>query len=226
MHGFDREKCIGCGACTEVCPTNARVLYGREYESAELVKMILVDRDFFVSSGGGVTLSGGECLAQIDFAVEVASLLCKEGISVDIDTSGAVPFSVIERIIPYTDEFLYDIKAIDSDLHKRLTGRDNALVLENLKRLDSLGCKIEIRYPFVPGYNDGECERIAKFLKGLKNTKKIKVLGYHKFAVSKYSALGKECHSPDVNVTRDDVEGAVELLRSYGLDAINGMDGD
>ena len=222
----DCEKCISCYKCVEECPVSARVLFGEEWEAEALAEKVLEDREFFISSGGGVTLSGGECLAQIDFAQSLAKIFHKQGISVDIDTCGFVSFGAFERIIPYTDEFLYDIKAIDSEVHKRCTGQDNAIILENLKKLDELGCRIEIRYPYVVGYNDGECRAIGEFLSGLKNVRKIKVLGYHGFAKSNYEALGRKNTLPEINVTRDDVQNAVDILSSFGLNAINGMDGD
>ncbi len=224
--GFDADKCIHCFRCVEACPSSARVLFGEEWESRALVDKVLQDRMFFKNSGGGVTFSGGECLWQPDFAAELAEIFYNEGISVDIDTCGYVDFKVLERMIPYVDEFLYDIKAIDPEVHCRCTGRDNQLILDNLKRLDELGCKVEIRYPYVPGHNDGECAKIGAFLAGLKHVRKIKVLGYHSFAGSKYEALGKENTLPDVKVKRDDVQKAVDILAGYGLNAINGMDGD
>ena len=224
--GYTAEKCTLCGKCSESCPVSARVLFGEEWDAEALAKKVLADRDFFEASGGGVTLSGGECLSQIDFAVELARIFFNEGISVDIDTSGAVSFDAISRILPYTDEFLYDIKAIAPDVHKKCTGRDNALILENLRKLDEFGAKVEIRYPFVPGYNDGECRKIGEFLSTLKNVKRIKVLAYHDFARSKYSALGLADTLPIVDVGRIDVQQAVDILASYGLKAINGLDGD
>ena len=223
---FDSSKCVKCYKCIAECPVEARVLFGKEWDAEELAEKVLADRDFFESSGGGVTFSGGECLAQIDFAEELARIFYKQGISVDIDTCGFVNFKAFERIIPYTDEFLYDIKAINSDVHKRCTGKDNTIILENLKKLDKLNCRIEIRYPYVLGYNDGECRAIGEFLSGLKNVSKIKVLGYHSFAKSNYEALGKINTLPDVTVAREDVQTAVDILSSFGLNAVNGMDGD
>lgn len=223
---FQKEKCVSCFHCVDVCPVGAREAYGTLWESRALAEEVLKDRAFFQNSNGGVTFSGGECLCQIDFAVELAKLFFEEGISVDIDTCGYVSFSAIEQIIPYTDEFLYDLKAIDPEVHKRCTGQDNGRILENLKRLDDLGCKVEIRYPYVPGYNDTECEKIGAFLAELKNIKRVKVLGYHSFAASKYVALGRENTLPDAVVTKSDVQRAVECLSSFGLDAINGMEKD
>lgn len=222
----DPGKCICCNACADACPTGAKELCGVQWVSDALAEKVLQDREFFASSGGGVTLSGGECMHQIDFAEALAKRFYAQGISVDIDTCGYVRFENFQRIIPYTDVFLYDLKAIDPQVHKRCTGRDNQLILENLRRLDELGCRVEIRYPYVPSWNDGECEKIGAFLAGLKNVRRIKVLGYHGFAAAKYDALGKENTLPAVTVTREDVQKAVDILAAYGLDAINGMDGD
>lgn len=220
------EGCTACGKCADACPSGARIIYGEEWESEQLAEKLLEDREFFENSGGGVTFSGGECLSQIDFATDLAKRLFEKGVSVDIDTSGCVSPSALERIIPYVDEFLYDIKAIDGELHKKLTGRDNKIILDNLRLLDDLGCKIEIRYPLVPGYNSGECEKIGEFLKTLKNTKRIKILGYHSLARSKYEAVRRKDTLPIKDATREDVERAKKLLSSFGLSAINGMDGD
>ena len=220
------DLCRGCGVCAANCPTGALTLYGTEYGSDELVKDLLTDRLFFENSGGGVTLSGGECLYQPDFAVEVAKELKGEGISVYIDTCGFVNRKVLERIIPYTDKFLYDIKAIDPAVHKKCTGVDNAVILENLKFLCESGCKIEIRYPLVKGYNDGECEKIAEFLSSLDGIEKVKVLQYHSFAGSRYKALGMENTLPDTETTFADVENAVGILRKYKLFAVNGITED
>lgn len=224
--GLDKTKCVGCGKCVEACPTDARTLYGIEYEASELVKKLLIDREFFENGHGGVTLSGGECLAQIDFAVEVARLLKEEGISVNIDTCGYVTRKNLERIIPYTDVFLYDLKAIDKNVHVKCTGKDNELILSNLQFLSQNGCKIEIRYPLVMGYNDGECEKIGRFLQGLDGVSKIKVLKYHAFAKSKYDALNFANTLPDTVTTDEDMENAVKILRSFGLNALNGAKDD
>lgn len=223
---FRAEKCVRCFRCVESCPVGARELYGTLWDSEVLAAKVLEDRAFFENSGGGVTLSGGECLCQPEFAEELARIFWQEGLSVDIDTCGYVKFDVFKRLIPYTDEFLYDLKAIDPEVHKRCTGRDNGLILENLRKLDELGCRVEIRYPYVPGYNDGECEKIGAFLAERKHIKRIKVLGYHGYAKVKYEALGKENTLPDVTVTREDVREAVRKLSAFGLEAINGMDGD
>ena len=229
--GFFKEKCIHCGACknkknedtSEYCPSGALVLYGKEYETDSLVDVLMNDKMFFLNSGGGVTLSGGECLAQPDFAVALAKRLFEKEISVFVDTCGFVNREVFQKIMPFTDKFLYDIKAIDSHIHKKCTGQNNELILNNLKFLSERDCKIEIRYPLVKGYNDGECKKISEFLEGLRGITKVKVLQYHAFAASRYDALAMVNTLPNVKTQDCDVENAVKILESYGLHAVNGI---
>ena len=228
---FFKSKCISCGICknersektAETCPANAIEVYGKEYELEELVEILLKDELFFKNSGGGVTLSGGECLAQPDFCIALAKLLNERSISVYVDTCGYVKREIFEKIIPYTDKFLYDIKAIDATVHEKCTGRQNRLILDNLKYLCNKGCKIEIRYPLVKGYNDFECEDIAKLLSGLQGITKVKVLQYHSFSASRYEALGMFNTLPDTKTTSYDIEAAVNIFKGYGLHAVNGM---
>ena len=123
------------------------------------------------------------------------------------------------RLLPYVDTFLYDIKAYDVELHKRLTGRSNDLILDNLRFLSDRGAKIEIRYPLVVGINDGECEKIARLLPTLSITK-VKVLRYHRFAGSRYEALGRENTMPKVSTENEDIENAIKIFEAYGVKAV------
>lgn len=224
---IDRGRCGLCmKECVQVCPSGALQCYGEEWDVEMLTEELLKDVSFFENSGGGVTLSGGECLAQSKFAIELAKSLYQKGISVNVDTCGYVKTSVLQEIMPYVDTFLYDVKAISPEVHKLCTGKDNTVILNNLRFLSEAGNKIEIRYPYVKGYNDGECEAIGQFLLGLHGITKIKVLGYHSYADAKYQALGMCNTLPQVTVTSEDVEVAVETLRNFGLNAVNGMHED
>lgn len=230
---YFKEKCIGCGACggvrnengAKLCPTDAIFEYGREYDVDELCTEVLQDAPFF-RLGGGVTLSGGECLAQPEFAVALAKRLHNEGVSVYIDTSGYAKREVFEKIMPFADKFLYDVKAIDESVHEKCTGRGNKIILDNLRYLASCGAKIEIRYPLVKGHNDGECDGIGRFLYDLCGIEKVKVLKYHSLSGSRYEALGMSNTLPNAETTFDDVENAVKTLKKYGLNAVNGITDD
>lgn len=191
-HTFEREKCIACSKCAEVCLGDALTLYGKEMTVDEILPELLEDKEFYENSGGGVTLSGGECLMQADFCSELLMKLKELGINTAVDTCGFVSRETLDKVIPFTDVFLYDIKAIDDDVHIRCTGHSNKAILENIKYLDERGCKVEVRYPYVPDYNDGEAYKIAEFLSELKNITKIRVLPYHNYAGSKYDALDME----------------------------------
>lgn len=191
-HFFERNLCIGCGKCVDKCLGSALVLYGKEITVNELLPMLLEDRDFYETSGGGVTLSGGECLWQSEFCADLLKRLKENGINTAVDTCGYVSKEIIDKIIPFTDTFLYDVKAIDVDVHIKCTGKSNNRILENLKYIVSLDKAVEIRIPYVPECNDNQIEKIARFLKELGDIKKIKLLPYHNYAGSKYEALGMD----------------------------------
>ena len=167
LHTFDRNLCIGCGKCAEVCLGAALTHYGKEMEAEELVTLLKEDKMFFDNSHGGVTLSGGECLMQWEFCLEVLKRLKEEGINTAVDTCGYVDKKVLDRVMPYTDIFLYDLKATSEETHIKCTGKSNATILENMKYLSDRGAKIEVRIPYVPDYNDADIEKMADFLKGI-----------------------------------------------------------
>jgi len=181
-----------------------------------LLPRLLEDRDFYETSGGGVTLSGGECLCQADFCEALLKALKEKGIHTAVDTCGFVPKAAFEKVLPYTDLFLYDIKAFDEAVHIRCTGQSNQRILENLVWLDSLGKKIEIRIPYVPDYNDTQTEKIAAFLKSLKSITAVKVLPYHNYAGSKYAALGMENTLPERLPTEAELQAAEATLAYKG----------
>jgi pyruvate formate lyase activating enzyme len=161
------------------------------------VKEILKDKIFYENSGGGVTFSGGECMLQIDFLEEILKECKTQGIHTAIDTAGHIPYSSFERILPYTDLFLYDIKCMDSEMHKRYTGVSNELILANLARLLKSHAPIWVRIPIINGVNDTveEMLKIRSFFEENGFPERIELLPYHAMGEHKYGALGRECHS-------------------------------
>ena len=212
-HVFNREKCIACGKCTEECLGNALSLYGKDTTVEELLPDLLQDKEFYDNSGGGVTLSGGECLLYDDFCAQLLKRLKENGVHTAVDTCGFVGKESLDKVIPYTDIFLYDIKAFDGKVHKACTGQDNKKILENLSYLDEKGCKIEIRIPYVPEWNAGEIENVAKLLSNMRNITKIRVLPYHNYAGAKYNALDIKNTLPTVLPNEDEMNCARETVR-------------
>ena len=219
-HIFHRNKCTGCGQCVEVCLGGALTLYGQETTVDELLPILLQDKAFYDSSGGGVTLSGGECLLYADFCAELLKKLKEKGIHTAIDTCGFVCKSALDKVLPYTDIFLYDIKAFDETTHKKCTGYSNRQILENLLYLDNHGCKIEIRIPYVLDYNDKEIESIGLFLSKLKNITKVRVLPYHNYAGSKYQSLDMENTLPSRLPKQEDIDVAIRKLKQFDLTVV------
>lgn len=215
-HVILRENCIFCGKCAEVCDSGALNLYGKSVTLEEVLNELLEDKDFYADTGG-VTLSGGECLMQADFCRELLKALKREGIHTAVDTCGFVKRESLDKIIPYTDLFLYDIKAFSEDVHIKCTGVSNKLILENIEYLDSLGCEIEVRIPYVPDCNKAEIEKIAEFLAHLKSVKGARVLPYHDYAKSKYLSLGISDTSPKAIPSKEEITRAEEILSDYGL---------
>ena len=220
QEAFYAHKCIGCGECKkdgfthENCLGEARISYGKEVTVDELLPLLLEDRDFYETSGGGVTLSGGECLMQADFCAELLRRLKAEGIHTAVDTCGFVSKETLDKVVSFTDIFLYDLKAYDEDVHIKCTGRSNKQILENLKYLDSLGKNIEIRIPYVPEYNSDQIEKIAFLLSELKHITNIRVLPYHNYAGSKYAALNIENTLPSKLPTDKDLQKAKDLIQN------------
>ena len=187
---IDRQRCILCGRCAEICPTGASVIYGYDMTVEAAAELLLEDAAFYRVSGGGITLSGGEPLMQPDFCLAVCEIMRENGVRCAIDTCGDVPWESLEKLLPVTDLFLYDVKHLDSARHREGTGAGNELILENLRRLSEHGAAIEIRIPVIPGFNDGESLADSeRFLSGLRGVTAVKRLPYHNLAHSKYAAV-------------------------------------
>ena len=184
-------RCRACGACGKVCPTGASRLCGRAVTAAEVAARVLPDRPFFREQGG-VTLSGGEPMAQPAFALALAKVFQAEGIHVLVETCGYGPYDAFAALLPYVDGFLFDWKETDPDRHRQFTGVDSRLIQENLHRLSKAGACITLRCPIIPGYNDnpGHFAGIGRLTHALPGIRQVDVLPYHALGNSKRAQLG------------------------------------
>ncbi len=205
----DRDACTGCGACVPVCPSDARAIAGASWSVDRLIDEVEKDCLFYDESDGGITLSGGEPLAQVQFARAILSACRDRRIHTAVDTCGYAEWSELEVVAHLTDLFLYDLKHADGDRHRELTGVSNERILENLQRLDSFGRSIWIRIPVIPGVNDTEDEiaALGEVVRGLTSVEAVHLLMYHRGGEAKREHLG----TPLCPLTSgDDPRGAVE----------------
>ena len=188
---LDRQVCNLCFKCTQACPTGALVKVGEEMTVEQIMKEVSSDENFFYRSGGGVTVSGGEPLMQGAFVLELLKKCKEAGFHTALDTCGHGKWSVFEKMLPFVDLILYDIKHLDPDRHKEGTGVDNILILSNLRRIPK-SKRIWLRLPLIPGFNDTKenLTQLAALAKEI-NAEKISVLPFHKYAEGKYDGLGR-----------------------------------
>ena len=227
---FYKEKCVGCGACLEVCPRafdavcenglrclsvcvhGAREITGREADVDEILHTVLRDQPFYRTSGGGVTLSGGEPLLQPEVAFFLLSACKAEGIHTAVETAGNVPWHTVETLLPVTDLFLFDLKGMDPALHRHNTGVTNGLILENARKLVGAGAKVRFRMPYVPGYNEREAPAAAAFARELGCP--LELMAFHNIGAGKYAALGR--NNETAAVTPPDDEEMRRVAESLG----------
>ena len=190
------KQCTACGACTHVCPQGCRRLCGTQMTAAELAVRLMKDADFLSQSGGGVTFSGGEPLAQADFVHDVIKWI--HPLHVAIETSGFAPHDVYRQIIEDVDLVYQDVKLADPEEHRRWTGVDNNLILRNLAWLKVSGKPFVARIPLIPGVTDtsDNFAAIAELLKGSANLREIQLLPYNFAAGAKYALVGREYNPP------------------------------
>jgi pyruvate formate lyase activating enzyme len=222
-----RTLCKACGACAEVCPEEARVLMGKSVSAKEVFAEVNKDAIFYERSGGGVTLSGGEPLAQPEFSIQILSQCKSSGIHTAIETCGHAPWETVEGVLKVVDLVLYDLKHMDPIEHRKITGVSNALVLENLKRIyHESHVALAIRIPVIPGFNDTpeNMEATASFIvKDLDASVPVHLLPYHRLGDSKREQM--EISQPSLRIVSPSDEG-MEKLRGYfesrGLKAVIG----
>ncbi|MBT3200562.1 MAG: glycyl-radical enzyme activating protein [Phycisphaerales bacterium] len=207
----NRELCVRCGKCVAGCFSDALEMIGREITIEDLMVEVRKDAPFYKTSGGGVTVSGGEPLMQAEFTAAFLSQCQTEGFHTALDTSGHAPWESLQAVAARADLVLYDLKVIDPIAHEKHTGVSNDLILNNLRSLDAAGAAIEIRMPIIPGLNDSDADIDAagEFVSGLDNVQGVRLLSYHRLAAAKHERLGR---ANPLGVIDSPSEGHIEKI--------------
>lgn len=218
---IDRQRCTVCGVCAEHCPSESLRLAGKEIDSNELIALLVRDEPYFRSSGGGVTLSGGEPMLQPDFATEVLTGLHDRGVHTCMETTGFASEGSYERVVRSTDLFLVDYKLSDPVRHALHTGRDNAPVHRTLKVLARLQAEVVLRAIIIPGINDNETHfrTLARLQREMPNISGIDIMVFHHYGSRKYADLGlpiPELYIPTNETDTPTIEGWISSIRSAG----------
>ncbi len=220
---YHREACVTCGQCVKRCDAEGLLMVGREITAAEATAEALRDRTFYETSGGGVTLSGGEPLIQPAFARAVLTACKAADIHTAIETCAQVSWQALEDVLPVTDLFMIDLKQMDPERHRAATGSSNQRILENVTRLAEAGKPIIFRVPVVPTVNDtpADIAAIAHFVAGLAGRApgeiRLELLPFHRLAADKYRSLGLEYRAADLTApSKDDMTSLWEAARATG----------
>ncbi len=218
---INRERCTKCGKCTQECLNDANEIIGHEMTAAEVMNEVLKDKMFYETSGGGITVTGGEPSYQADFTLELLSIAKAEGISLAIETCGIGSRDFYEKAAQLGTTFLYDVKCIDPAQHKKLTGADNIKIMSNLKYLMDIGADIIIRLPLIPGCNDSD-EDIAKLADFLNENstryRYAEIMPYHKLGTGKAEKIGAASAYACDNAGEAEISRWLSLFNSHGAD--------
>lgn len=220
----DRARCDNCGACAAVCSAKALYLCGADYTVDQVMERLLKDVAFYNRSGGGMTISGGECLCQPAFTLALLKAGKDHGIHTAVDTAGDVDYRRIEAILPYTDLFLYDLKNMNSVLHRRVIGVPNERILRNARSIARDGGKIQVRIPTIPKFNDSKAsfDKIGRFLIELGDAVTVvQLLPYHTLGSVKYERLQRGAPPVVAEPPSDELMNArKEQLEAMGLNVM------
>lgn len=217
----DRVRCRVCGACAQACAPEALKVIGRESSVAEVMDVVLRDLPFYHTSQGGMTISGGEPMAQYDFTRCLLRQARSAGLHTVLETCGLTTSDRLLDIAALTDLFLYDLKVMDAAAHRKFCGVDNRLILENARLLSSAGGEIVFRLPLVPGCNDSPAAltALADFILSLPRRHPLELMPYHPIGRGKYEALGLNYKLPGVQPPEDMAEYR-SLLQDTGLEVL------
>ena len=219
LTGIDREKCTNCMKCQEVCPSDAIKAWGKWMTVEECMEIILRDRGYYEKSGGGVTVSGGESLMQADFVAGLFQACRKENIQTCCESTFYCNWSELEKVIPYTDLFIADLKHMDREVHKARTGVYNDLILENMEKVCAAGASLVLRIPVIPKFNDDmeNMEASADFLeKNLRGkVKALQLLSFMRLGEEKYESLGIPYKMKGLRMNRPAFQRRMEKYAAY-----------
>ena len=217
-----RDLCQGCGKCADVCLNEARKLSGRVWSAGDVFAEVKKDDAFYKRSGGGVTLSGGEPLAQPEFSTAILSLCKQAGLHTAIETTGMARWETLEQVLEHVDLVLYDLKHMDSASHQKFTGVPNDLILENLKRMRrEYSIPIVVRIPIVPGYN-ADLKNIAATARFIAREigpgTRVNILAYHQLGETKYGRLEREGRGASITPpTAEEMAAIQKCMEAHGL---------
>ncbi|MEA5001939.1 MAG: glycyl-radical enzyme activating protein [Christensenella sp.] len=197
---IDKERCTYCGLCAQGCNAEALTMVGKVMSVEDVMREISKDEGFYENSGGGVTFSGGEAFAQYPFLLELCKTAKKRRYHTCIETTGYTDWEKLKATAEYIDIFLYDLKCMDDEVHKKVTGVSNTLILENYIRLKKTNANIIVRVPVIPGINDDDenFRKMATFLAKHSPGCRIDLLPYHRLGISKYERLRMGYELPDL----------------------------
>ncbi len=220
-HLLDRNKCLVCGKCAEECYAQALEIVGRVATVDELIDEVLKDKPFYETSGGGMTISGGEPMHQPEFTLELLMAAKNHDVHTAIETNGFASWKNFERILEYTDLFLFDYKETDPEKHAEFTGVPRETVVKNLKKLYKANAEIVLRCPIIPGHNDREehFEAIADIAKAMPGINGVELMPYHSLGAGKLERFGFDPESTLKAETPEDeqVEKWKQTLRDAGV---------